>query len=102
MESGSGGGGRGPASFFEDFSKIAGGALGAAGGLKADIEALARTQASRLIQEFDLVRRDEFEAVRDMAANARAENDRLRASLDALEARIAEIESKSVNRNGSE
>lgn len=87
-------GDRPSARLFEDLSKIAGGALGAAGGLRADVEALVRTQAARLIEELDLVRREEFEAARTMAANARAEQAALTARLEALEERLAALESK--------
>lgn len=90
MQSGDRPGGR----LFEDLSQIAGGALGALGGVRADLEALIRTQAARLIQELDLVKREEFEAARDMAAKARAEQETLSARLERLEARLAEWETK--------
>ena len=89
MQSGDRPGGR----LFEDLSQIAGGALGALGGVRADLEALARTQATRLIDELDLVRREEFEAAREMAAKARAEQEKLQERLAAIEARLATLES---------
>lgn len=102
MQSGDGGGRRPPGGgLFEDLSRIAGGALGAAGGVKADLEAAFRTQAARLIEEFDLVRREEFEAARDMAAKARAEQERLQAEVDRLAGRLAELELKFANQAGS-
>jgi len=79
---------------FEDISRIAGGALGAAGGVKADIEALVRTQASKLIDELDLVRREDFEAARDMASKARLEQDAQAERMAILESRISDLESK--------
>ena len=79
---------------FEDLSKIAGGALGAAGGLKNDIEALVRTQAAKIVDELDLVRREDFEAAREMAAKARAEQEAMAARLATLEARLQELEAK--------
>jgi len=82
----------GGGAFFEDISRIAGGALGAAGGLKADVEALVRAQAAKLIDELELVRREDFEAVKEMAAKARAEQEALAERLAAAEARIAELE----------
>ncbi len=90
MQSGDRPGGR----LFEDLSKLAGGALGAAGGLKADIEAMARTQAAKLIDDLELVRREDFDAVRAMAAKARAEQEAMAARLEALEARLAALEAK--------
>lgn len=97
MQSGDRPGGR----LFEDLSKLAGGALGAAGGVKADLEALIRAQAVRLVEELDLVRREEFEAAREMAANARSEQDRLEKRLTALEKRLAAAESNRVNEGAS-
>ena len=70
------------ARLFEDFSKLAGGALGAASGLRQDIETLVRTQAAKLVNELDLVRREEFEAVREMASKARLEQEMLNARIE--------------------
>jgi len=81
---------------FEDLSKLAGGALGAASGVKADVEALVRAQAARLIEELDLVRREDFEAAREMAAKARAEQESLLDRIETLEKRIATLEANSV------
>jgi len=58
-------------------------------GVKREAETLFRTQAERLLSTMDVVTREEFEAVRDMAARARDENDRLSARLAALEAQMA-------------
>ena len=96
--------GSGPAAgrIFEDLARVAGGALGAAGGLKADAEALMRTQAAKLIEEFDLVRREDFEAARATAANARAGQEKAEAALVDLEARVAALETKMASSKGSE
>ena len=51
-----------------------------------------RAQAEKLLNSMDIPQREEFEAARDMAAKARAENVTLAARLDALEARIAALE----------
>ncbi|MBK8173759.1 MAG: accessory factor UbiK family protein [Rhodospirillales bacterium] len=72
--------------FFDDLAKVASGAASTFVGLKQEVEAIVRQQVERLVADFDLVRRDEFEAVKAMAANARAENDRLSARIAALEA----------------
>ena len=82
--------------FFEDLSKLAGGAMGAAAGLKDDVEAMVRTQAAKLIDELDLVRREAFEAARDMAAKARIVQDDLEARLAVAEAKIAELEKRTA------
>ena len=71
--------------FFDDFARMAGGALGALTGLRQEIEARIREQLDRLIASMDLVTREEFEAVKAMAAKARAEQERLQTRLAALE-----------------
>ena len=70
---------------FDDAARVAGGALGTLAGLRREVEALARGQVERLLAQLDLVSRDEFEAVKAMAAKARAENEALAARLDAIE-----------------
>jgi len=79
---------------FEDLSKLAGGFMGAAGGIKSDVEALVRSQAAKLIEDMDLVRREEFEVARAMAVKARTEQEVLTAKLGALEVRLAALEKK--------
>lgn len=95
-------GGAGSGRIFEDLARVAGGALGAAGGLKADIEALVRTQAAKMINELDLVRREDFEAARAMAAKARAEQDIAESRMADLEARIMALEAKQTSGEASE
>ncbi len=75
--------------FFDDAAKLAGGAIGTLAGLRREIEALARQQVERLLARMDLVTRDEFEAVKEMAAKARAEQEDLTDRLAALEAKPA-------------
>ena len=70
---------------LDDAARVAGGALGTLAGLKREVETLARQQFERLLAGLDLVTRDEFEAVKAMAAKAREEQDALAARLDALE-----------------
>lgn len=72
---------------FDDLARVAGGALGALSGVREEIELLVRGRLESLLADMDLVSRDEFETVKAMAAEARAENER-------LAARIAELESK--------
>jgi BMFP domain-containing protein YqiC len=72
---------------MEDFAKLANDVAGVAGGVRREIETIVRTQIERLLSTMDVVTREEFEAVRDMAARARDEN-------DLLSARLAEVERK--------
>ena len=74
---------------FDDLARLATDAAGMAEGVKREAETMFRTQAERLLSTMDVVTREEFEAVRDMAARARDENDRLSARLAALEAQMA-------------
>lgn len=73
--------------FFDDAAKLAGGAIGTLAGLRREVEALARQQVERLLARMDLVTRDEFEAVKEMASKARAEQEDLSVRLAALEAK---------------
>ncbi len=81
---------------FDDIAKVAGGALGALGSLKHEIEALVRQRVDRFMADRDLVTREEFEAVKAMASEARTEQERLTARLAALEA----TSSKAVGPSG--
>ena len=71
---------------LDDLARVATGALGTLQGAKGEVEALIRQRLERLLADMDLVSRDEFEAVKAMAAEARAENERLAARIAALEA----------------
>ena len=74
---------------FDDFARLAAGAVGALAGVRSEVEARLREQFERLLAGMDLVDRDEFEAVKAMAAKARAEQESLAVRLAALEARFA-------------
>jgi BMFP domain-containing protein YqiC len=71
--------------FLDDLARLFGGALATAAGLKREIDELIRLRFERLLGEMNLVTRDEFDAVREMAAKARAEQERLSARLAELE-----------------
>jgi BMFP domain-containing protein YqiC len=79
----------GPNRILDEFAKLMTDAAGAAQGVRREVETAFRGQAERILNSMDVVQREEFEAVRDMAAKARAENEALRLRLDALEARLA-------------
>jgi BMFP domain-containing protein YqiC len=71
---------------LDDIARLATDAAGAAQGVRREVETVVRTQIERLLRELDVVTREEFEAVREMALLAREENDKLAARLAALEA----------------
>ncbi|HEX7005622.1 MAG TPA: accessory factor UbiK family protein [Alphaproteobacteria bacterium] len=73
---------------LDDLARLATGAVGAAAGVRDEIEALIRERLRRLLDDADLVGREEFEAVKAMAAKARAEQEALAAKVAALEARL--------------
>jgi len=72
--------------FFDDFSRMATGAMGSLAGMGREMEAGFRARMEEFIGGLDLVKREEFEAVKQMAANARAENEDLKARIAKLEA----------------
>lgn len=72
---------------FDDFAKILNGAAGTIAGMGREAESAARERAREWIGGLDFVSRDEFEAVKAMAAAARDENDALKARIEALEAK---------------
>lgn len=73
---------------FDDFVKLVNGAAGTFAGMAREGEAAARERFKSLVGGMDFVARDEFEAVKAMAAAARDENDALRARIEALEAKL--------------
>lgn len=74
--------------FLDEISRLMTDAASAAQGLGREAQVMARTQIDRAIADMNLVRREEFEAVRDMAVRARRENEALSSRLAALEARL--------------
>jgi hypothetical protein len=76
--------------FFDDLARVANGAVGALSGVRSDIEARLRDRLERVLAGMDLVSREEFEAVKAMAAKARAEQEELLQRIVALESRLTE------------
>ena len=74
---------------FDDLARVAGGALSALTSVKDEIEAMIRDRLERFMAEGDFVRREDFEVVRAMAAEARAEQERLARRVAELEAALA-------------
>ncbi|MEI8145906.1 MAG: accessory factor UbiK family protein [Alphaproteobacteria bacterium] len=73
----------------DEFAKFLTDAAGLAQGLKREADTFVKVQAERFLGDMDLVTREEFEAVRDMAVKAREENATLLARLEALEKALA-------------
>ena len=73
--------------FFDEVAKLMTSATGAAQGVRKELDTLVQTQVERVLNNLDVVKREEFDVVRDMAQKAREEN-------EALAKRIADLESK--------
>lgn len=74
---------------LDEFAKLMTDAAGVAQGVRREVETAFRGQAERILGDLNVVQREEFEAVREMAAKAREENEALRRRIDALERRGA-------------
>ena len=77
--------------FFDEIARLMNDATGAAQGVKREVETVVRTQAERILRDLDLVKREEFEAVKDMARLAREENEALKTRIAALEKKIGPV-----------
>ena len=75
--------------FFDDLAGVAGGAMSALAGLREEAEGTLKARVEEMIRKLDLVRREDLEAVQEMAANARAAQAAMEARLTVLEAKLA-------------
>ena len=73
---------------LDEIARMFTNAAGAAQGVRQEIETVVRSQAERLIADLDVVPREEFEVVREMASLAREENEALKVRIAALEAAL--------------
>jgi BMFP domain-containing protein YqiC len=80
--------------FLDELARLMTDAAGAAQGMQREFQTMMRTQGEKILRDMDMVQREEFEAVKDMAAKAREENDQLSARIAALEAEIAALRGK--------
>lgn len=78
--------------FFDDLAKLVTDAAGMAQGVAKEVETAVKSRAEGFVADMDLVKREEFEVMRDMVTRAREENERLEARLAALEARLVALE----------
>lgn len=75
--------------FFDELAKLMTNAAGAAQGVRKEVDTLVQTQVERVLNNINVVKREEFDVVREMAEKARTENDKLSARLAELEARLS-------------
>ncbi len=74
--------------FLDDLAGVAGGAFSALAGIREEAESMVRARVEEAIRKLDLVRREDLDAVMEMAANARAGQEAAELRLAALEARM--------------
>jgi len=72
---------------FDEMARLMGDAASVAQGVRREAETVFRTQMERFVADMDLVKREEFDVVKDMVSKARAEN-------EALKTRVAELEAQ--------
>ena len=75
--------------FFDELAKLMTSATGAAQGVRKEVDGLVQTQVERVLNNLNVVKREDFDVVRDMAEKARMENEKLSERLAALEAKLA-------------
>ena len=80
---------RGGGGLFDDLAGVASGAFSALAGVRAEMEAMARSQVESLVQRLDLVKREELDAALEVARRAREGQEALEARVAALEAKLA-------------
>ena len=73
---------------YDEFARLMNDAAGVAQGMRREFDSVMRTQAERILRDLDVVHREEFEAVKEMARLAREENDALKARIAALETKL--------------
>ena len=76
---------------FDEIARLMTDAAGAMQGARGEIDGAMRSRAEKILRDLDIVQRDEFEAVKAMAAKARDENDELRAQIEELRAQISAL-----------
>ena len=74
---------------YDEFARLMNDAAGVAQGVRREFDTVLRTQAERILRDLDIVHREEFEAVKEMARLAREENEALKARIATLEAKLA-------------
>ena len=79
---------------LDDLARIASGAVGTVAGMRDEVEAQFRQQMESVLRRMDLVSREEFEAVREMATRARQEQEAMSERVAALEERLQQAPSK--------
>ncbi len=85
---------------LDDLAKVLGGAMGTMGGMREGVEARIKDRLAQLLAGMDLPNREEFEAIKAMAAKARTGQEALEAKMAVLEARCAALEAEKAGKSG--
>lgn len=83
---------------FDEMARLMGDAASVAQGVRREAETVFRSQMERFVNDLDLVKREEFDVVREMASKAASENEKLKKRVAELEAKLAEAEPKKTAR----
>jgi BMFP domain-containing protein YqiC len=75
--------------FLDEIARLMNDAAGVASGVRREFDTMVRNQADRILRDLDVVKREEFEAAKEMARLAREENEALRTRIEALEAKLS-------------
>jgi BMFP domain-containing protein YqiC len=78
--------------FFDELAKLMGNAATAAQGVRKEVDTLVQGQVERVLNNLNVVKREEFDVVKEMAEKARSENDALAKRIAELESRLAKPE----------
>lgn len=73
---------------FDEMARLMNDAAGVAQGVRREVETVMRTQGEKILREMDVVRREDFEAVKEMAQLAREENEKLKARVAVIEEKL--------------
>ncbi len=73
---------------FDEMARLMNDAAGVAQGVRREVETVMRTQGEKVLREMDVVRREDFEAVKEMAQLAREENEKLKARVAVIEEKL--------------
>ena len=84
--------------FLDDLAGVAGGAFSVLAGLREELESTMRARIDEAVRKLDLVKREDLDAVQEMAANARAGQEAAEARAAALEARVTALEARPAGR----
>ncbi len=80
--------------FLDELARLMTDAAGAAQGMRREFETVMKAQGEKILRDMDVVQREEFEAVKEMATKAREQNEQLTQRVAALEAELAALRGK--------